>query len=237
MEEFCHNGVDAQTLLNNPALIKNTSPKKLISNLNKSNVVFNSKLTHDVHEFFKIKPINSSVLFFNFAPYVLNNTKPFNNRIYDIGFIVSNFSRTIKNPKLMSYLFEAFPENKKIAIGKRRELFSNMPNLISFDIMSQKEIAKILSEIKLLIIPSYFDSSPSILSEAILNGCNVLISKNIGWNEMLEEKCVVQNYQDENEWKNKIEFLLKNKVDYNHFLNKIKNSKKELLNSINNLIT
>ena len=44
--------------------------------------------------------------------------KSFFDRKYDIGFIISDFRRIVKNPEKMLYLFAAFPEQKKIAIGK-----------------------------------------------------------------------------------------------------------------------
>ena len=61
-------------------------PKSLIDNLNKSYVVFNSKLTQTIYNLHGVNPINSAFLFFNFAPYALKKDKAFNDRKYDICF-------------------------------------------------------------------------------------------------------------------------------------------------------
>jgi hypothetical protein len=103
------------------------------------------------------------------------------------------------------------------------------------DLMTQKELAKTLSETKLLIIPSHFDSSPSLMAESVLNGCNILLSKNVGWNETIDERCVVQNFQNHNEWVSKIEYLVDNELENNEFLDIINNSKQEIYSLIDSL--
>ena len=96
--------------------------------------------------------------------------------------------------------------------------------------MSQESLAKYLSEIKLVIIPSLIDPSPSILSEAILNGCNVLCSKNIGWYEYMNDKCVVLNYHDNDEWISKIKLLLDQKIENKNFKINLKFKRKNIRN-------
>ena len=151
------------------------------------------------------------------------------------AFIASNFVRKIKNPALAYKLFEKFPESNKIAIGKESDYFNEVTNTVTMGLITQKEIAKILSETKLLIIPSHFDSSPSVMSEAVLNGCNILLSKNVGWNEMMNNKCVVQDFQNHNEWVSKIEYLIDNEIENNDFLDIINNSKQEIYSLIDRL--
>lgn len=52
---------------------------------------------------------------------------------------------------------------------------------------------------KLLVIPSFNDSSPNVLYEALYNGCQVLISKNIGNYNIFEEYLpICENPVDEN---------------------------------------
>ena len=230
--------VDSHMILENPDLFRKQFSENLINSLNmtKSQVIFNSQLSYKLYGAYGIRPIKKSVQYFNFAPYTISQNKTFFDRKYDIGFIVSDFRRIVKNSEKMLNLFAAFPERKKIAIGKGTYLISDIPNIITFDLMTQKEVASFLSEIKLIIITSYYDCSPSILSEALLNGCNVLSSKNVGWNEMLEKSCVVQNYNDNNEWIKKIDFLLNNKIENKNFINMLYNSKNELIDLFNDII-
>jgi hypothetical protein len=228
--------INAQQIIENTTHIDIKLPKYLINNLNKSNVVFNSRLTQSIYELYGVKPFNRAFLFLNFAPFVIKKDKIFIDRKYDIVFIASNFSRKIKNPELAYKLFERFPEFNKIAIGKESDYFSEITNTYTMNLMSQKEIAEILSETKLLIIPSHFDSSPSVMSEAVLNGCNILLSKNVGWNDSIDERCVVQNFQNHNEWVSKIEYLIENELENNEFLDIINNSKQEIYSLIHRLI-
>jgi glycosyltransferase involved in cell wall biosynthesis len=224
-------------------IIENTSykevklPKFLIKNLNKSYLIFNSKLTKNIYELAGVKSFNRSIFYFNFAPYNFKNDKEFIKRKYDIAYVAANFEREIKNPELAHKLFEKFPECNKIAIGKESDYFSEITNTVTRGLITQKEIAEILSETKLLIIPSHFDSSPSVMSEAVLNGCNILLSKNVGWNETIDERCVVQNFQNHNEWVSKIEYLIKNKIENKEFLDIINNSKQEIYSLIDSLAT
>ena len=209
--------------------------KKIVNNLNKAHIIFNSKLTQSIYEFCGVKPVNRNFLFFNFAPFLMKKDKAFIDRKFDIAFVVSNFDRKIKNPELTYKLFKKFPQLKKVAIGRRSNYFSEISNTIAMDLMTQKELAKILSETKLLIIPSHFDSSPSLMAESVLNGCNILLSKNVGWNETMDERCIVQNFQNHNEWVSKIEYLINNEVENNEFLDIINNSKQEIYSLIDSL--
>ena len=102
--------------------------------------------------------------------------------------------------------------------------------------MGQKQLSEYLSDIKLVIIPSLIDPSPSILSEAILNGCNVLCSKNIGWNDYINKDCVINDYNNDDEWVNKIKHLLKKKIENEKFLKLVSNSKEKIHETINDFI-
>lgn len=227
--------IEIQEIIENKTYKELKLPKYLIDNLNKSYVIFNSKLTQTIYNLHGVNPINSAFLFFNFAPCALKKDKAFIDRKYDIVFIASNFVRKIKNPDLAYKLFEKFPESNKIAIGKNSDYFSEITNTVTMGLITQKEIAEILSETKLLIIPSHFDSSPSVMSEAVLNGCNILLSKSVGWHEMMNNRCVVQDFQNHDEWVSKIEYLIDNEIENNEFLDIINNSKQEIYNLIDRL--
>jgi glycosyltransferase involved in cell wall biosynthesis len=229
-------GVDTQSFLQNPELIKKHLFKNHITNFGNSFVIFNSKLTQHVYKMLGSKSEKDQYQYFNFAPYIKTNSQSFFERKYDITFICSDFKRVIKNPTLAAEFFAIFSECKKIAIGVGSAIFDEIPNTETENLTSQEDIANVLSQSKLVIIPSYFDSSPSVLSEAVLNGCNVLISKNVGWYEQIDEYSVVQNYYDKKEWKEKIDFLLKNKIEHPAFVDEMSKAKSEILNTINLLV-
>tara|TARA_B100001250_G_C19809960_1_gene795268 strand:- start:1500 stop:2666 length:1167 start_codon:yes stop_codon:yes gene_type:complete len=230
-------GIDYQTIKQNPKVLNNKKDKYKILGLNQSHLIFNSQLTNDFFQLNGVNPKNKKVQYFNIPPNIISSQKDsFDEKKYDIGVIVSNFNRLNKGIKKADSLFHYFAEQNKIAIGKNSSIFNAHLNCTTFDLMSQKNLAKYLSEIKLVIIPSLFDPSPSILSEAVLNGCNVLCSKNIGWHEYINDNCVVLNYHNNDEWINKIKLLLDQKIENKKFLQLISNSKEKMLETINDII-
>ena len=225
------------TIKQNPKVLNDKKNKYKILGLNQSYLIFNSQLTNDYYELNGVNPKNKKVQYFNIPPHIVSYQKnPFNERQYDIGIIISNFNRLSKGVKKIDSLFRYFPKQNKIAVGKNSAIFNAHINCTTFDLMSQKNLAKYLSETKLVIIPSLFDPSPSILSEAVLNGCNILCSKNIGWHEYMDDKCVVLNYHDNDEWISKIKLLLDQKIENKNFLQIISNSKEKILRTINDII-
>jgi hypothetical protein len=232
MHFLAKSGKTALDLLNSKFIKPNKL--ELTTDLSNTNVIFNSELTRDIYLALGYKPKTQRVQYLNFAPYsLLNNSMHFNERNYSIGFITSHFSRRIKNPGLARNIFKLFPDENKLVIGNNHQDYSKISNTNYFDLVPQKVLAKFLSETKLVIITSYFDSSPSLLSEAIINGCNVLVSKNVGGNNLLGKESVIENYNDINEWKEKVTYLISNKVEYNNFQKQITNSKSEIINLLN----
>lgn len=219
----------------NTELANRSLAKSLIRNLNKSSVIFNSELTRSIYQSAGVSKTNTSVYYVNFAPFVDRCENEFETREYDIAFIASNFTRKIKNAKLSYALFNDFSDANKIAMGIGSDSFRDLENTKIKSLISQKEVAEVLSETKLLIITSYFDSSPGILAEAVMNGCNVLVSKNVGWHDTLNTKCVIEDYDNHDEWVSKIKYLIDNKVENKELFNIISNSKSIIYNLINGL--
>lgn len=228
--------VDTTTFLQDSSVAekKKIKPNELI--FDKTNIVFNSRLTKEVYDKFGIQTGSSFVQYFNFAPYKKEHTTPIANRTNSMAFVASHFNRTIKNADLAFDIFSAFPEVEKLAIGKESERFATIPNTAVYELMTQQDIMQHLADTKVLLITSYFDSSPSVLSEAILSGCNVLVSKNVGWHDMLDERCVVQHYDDVNEWKEKAAYLMQHKIDYSRFEEVIASSTASIIANIQSVL-
>lgn len=235
MNVLSRSELDANFVLSNP-----DSCLSLLNN-HKSNmklghhIIFNSQLTKDIYSALKLYYNSSIVQHFNIVPEKDLKTIAYADRKYDIAFIASNFSRNIKNATLAGEIYIHCPELKKIGIGIGSEMFKDIEGTEVQNLITQDAILEILSDTRLLIIPSYFDSSPSILSEAISCGCNVLISRNVGWHESIGANSVVQNFTDIQEWLTKLRLLIEKQQEYSTFKNIINNSEKNIANTINNL--
>ncbi len=207
MNELANKNLDYNSFLNNKDLSKNV---KLIYSYNfkKLSVIYNSLLTKNIYDRFGIQSPNSSIKHFNLTPHSISLNRAFHERKFDIAYFVSNTSRKIKNAKLAFDLFEQFPDVNKLCVGLGTSFFKSLEKIEIHDLISQDSVYEIMNNVKLVIIPSFYDSSPGVMTEALLRGCNVLVSKNIGWNEYLAKECVVEEFSDINEWYNKAKFLM-----------------------------
>ena len=201
-------------------------------NLNR--VLFNSPLTASIMGIIENKNYLNNVQYFNIQYLKIEKPSEFHNRNYSIGFISSDSNRVVKNTDLAFDIFKSFETLEKYATGLNMSSFNNLLNTNLLGLITQVSIFKILSQTKLIIVTSYFDSSPSVVSEAIVNGANVLVSKNVGWNEYLPKECVVENYFDKEEWINKANWLLKNHADYKEYLQLINGAEQQILGWVEN---
>jgi glycosyltransferase involved in cell wall biosynthesis len=232
-----HDGTNAQTFLNKEKVSNN-----FINDLNTLNqvdttLVFNSELTLQIFIKKGLKSNKSIVQYINFVSESTISLPRFSERRYALIFIASNFMRKIKNIDLAYEVFRQFPDVPKLAIGRGSQHFESLPNTQVRDLTSQHEIMMYLSDSKLLLIPSYFDSSPGVMAESIRSGCNVLISKNVGWHTMLDQRSVVENYTNKGDWIQKAAYLTENYVSNSTLESLIANAESDLIQRINsNLI-
>lgn len=156
---------------------------------------------------------------------------------YDILFCSYSWSRSCKNVNLVYDLINKLTNKKIIVIGKsfQLELITSKSNTIEYyENLSNNNMFEIYKKCKILVIPSFYDSNPNVLIEAISNNCGIITSNNIGNSENINKENLVENPTDINEWIKKIENLLKtNNFIYNGpTSDEIKN---KLINTINNL--
>jgi hypothetical protein len=233
MTVLANYGIDAQSFLEKPSTFKQINP--LNYDFNGINVLFNSDLTKQVYQGLGVKFDNHLIRHFNILPPKDKPLIPFTERNFDIGFFVSNQQRKIKNAALAQQIFEAFPNQKKLMVGQGSSAFAEINNTTTMEIVPQSQVLELMVQVRLVIIPSYYDSSPGVLTEAISQGCNVLVSKNIGWNEHLESESVVQNYFDNNEWIEKTANLLTIPTPHPSFSEIIKHSNTGLVDFFHEL--
>ncbi|MBS1774498.1 MAG: glycosyltransferase family 4 protein [Bacteroidetes bacterium] len=232
MTYYAYEDIDANYIINNPDFIKPVVDYDYAS----MEMVFNSQLNKELSKAMGIHSKNALVQYFNVTPKVDTALVTFQERKYGLAFI-SSHSRYVKNDDLAEELFNVFTLEQKLAIGEDSTNFSDIAFTETHKLITQTDILSYLANTKLLIITSYFDSSPGVLSEAILCGCNVLVSKNVGWHEVLDERCVVQDYNNKEEWIEKAKYLLENKIDYSAFEKIIAGSEEGIVNLIESRLT
>jgi glycosyltransferase involved in cell wall biosynthesis len=159
-----------------------------------------------------VNPINTSLAL------NISNSKvmKWDQRKYDIAFICSNFSRTVKNSKLAFNIFSNpdFSAHNKLAIGDNSQRFGEINNTKQIDLLAHDKIINILGNTKLVICTSYFDASPNIIQEALSQGCNILVSKNCGWSEIYPSEFVCGDVYSLKEWVVKIKKSLEQEITF-----------------------
>ena len=167
----------------------------------------NSFITHHIIHSCKrfnyklLQPIHLTNINFKIKKKLKNYSK----RKYDLLFIAYNWSRLCKNYKLVRWLVERFElKDKKICIigGGQKEYVNK--NIDVIDYMEHKDLFKILEDTKVVVIPSFYDSNPNVLIEAVSYGCNVISSVNVGNAIFLNPMCIVENFRENENWLNKI---------------------------------
>lgn len=206
--------------------------RKLLMNQNKNNsqliqenrtikacdyVMTNSSLTYETYsKHFSDKNIldvmNTSILNFHSNNLVEKKTN-------DLLYVVSSHRRVIKNSDFIFELFRhpALKNFNKIIVGKYHEDFNKfgIENCNYYGFIDNKYVLKLMKQSKLLVIPSFNDSSPNVLYEALFNNCQILISKNIGNWELFQDHipiCDNPIKENVNNWvKNTLDIILRNK--------------------------
>jgi hypothetical protein len=106
--------------------------------------------------------------FIKFYNKKIDNDINFENRKYNYALIISDFNRTIKNVNdSINFL-----KNKKdvILIGKN----SNKYEFTCVDLIENKEVTKILKDIKYIVQTSFYESCSNIKIEAMFCGCKMV---------------------------------------------------------------
>lgn len=190
---------------------------KEMESLNKCDYILcNSMLTHNIiytiidDKSKLLNPINLSNII-----YEKIETKRLSERKYDIGFCAYNWKRSCKNIMLVKVLLNYYSNYnyKCIIIGKG---YNNLNDNITYlKYVNQEDISAILENIKVLVVPSRYDSSPNILVEALKYGCQIITSKNVGNYDLLPQRNVVIRYDKSYIWIEKINVIL-NEIHSNH---------------------
>ena len=160
-----------------------------------------------------LEPINTSIFLNNYT----NSTKKFKDRSIDILYASSNLKRDVKNFKFAVEIFDYLNnflslDFKIVVVGANFKSEKRIHGVKYMGVLTNKNLMKIMSNTKLVINTSYFDASPNLITEAIHNGCNILVSNNCGWSEIYNKKMVCNDVYSVKDWVDKITYLLKNKI-------------------------
>jgi len=120
--------------------------------------------------------INTHVLYSTFIPFykqlIPNVCDTFNNRPYEYGLIVSDFTRPIKN---IATSIE-FLKNKQnvILIGKNSNIYSDYGNNFKcVGLLNHSELKSYYKMIKYIRQDSFYESCSNVIVEAVFNGCKI----------------------------------------------------------------
>jgi len=137
-----------------------------------------------------------------------------NEKEYDIGFICSNFSRDVKNIRLIKQIFldSSIKHLKKILIGQNCDIIienNNDFNIFCAGFLNKAEVVEQLSKIKILLIPSIIESYSISAIEGYESGCVVLSNVNCGVSNFMDPFYILDNLEKIN-WIEKINTILDN---------------------------
>jgi hypothetical protein len=155
---------------------KYINPKILDTIYKADKVYVNGNITKLILE--KHYSIKTEVLYFNDITSSANDqfTQVLcdSNKTYLLGVVISDFKRKIKNIKDIRSLFEKFPNDNKIAIGKNSGMLADIENTTCLDLMSNDDVKNYLQKVKIVVNTSYYEGYSNVIVEAINSGCNVL---------------------------------------------------------------
>jgi len=176
-------------------------------------VVFNSPLTALLYRIVYPEWISDRWSIYNttsFAGSPLDRVSKID-RPYDLAFICSRLSRRIKNFAFFRRLMAdpRLATKRILIIGEPDgQLIPTRLEVTALPLQKHEAVLQYLKEVRLLCLPSFFDSSPNILKEAIDCGCHCLLSKNVGNYDQFPKLWVCEDVYDLEEWVHKTLHLL-----------------------------
>lgn len=152
---------------------------------------------------------------------------------FELVIISSNWKRLVKNPKLAYMIFKEFPQYRKLVIGDNSDIFNKITNTTCLPLLPYKQTQDYIAKSKLLLITSFSETGPNTMIEAFLNKCQVLSSKNIGYQRYLKEYQLCEDVYNLDEWKNKIKYIIDNILYLPFPKFQVEEDKEKFINFIN----
>ncbi len=210
-------------------LLTITLEKKATDNLIKYVVIPSTNLVYEIlmkssnYKYIK-DSLTTSLNFAWFENKLINNTNI--EKEYDLIFVVSDHKRIVKNSSFAYKIFETNPNLTKIVIGMNCEHYNILPNTTVINkYIENNEVKKMFKKSRILLVPSYYDSGPSTIVEAVLQNCISICYHNCGFS-LLNINCLVMKNIDVQKWNYSIHNTLLDfdKIEFNNIQSYIKNS-------------
>lgn len=178
-----------------------------------------------------LKPIYLTNINYDGKKY--SNECNYNERKYDIMFCSFSWKRKCKNINMVYEIINKCPDKKILVIGNY--FINKFKNVDYFKNIEINEMNNYYKKSKVLVIPSFYDSNPNTMIEAIVNGCNIVTTDNVGSYEFLEKTQIVKKYHDVLEWKEIIYNSLETPRTYKgHTTNIIKKGLNKIVDELEN---
>ncbi len=180
-------------------------------------VIPNSLLSYDIiNNFYPDIPNLSYPVYITNIIYENIHENNFCDRDYDVMFCSYDWKRKCKNYEMVLNIIksDATKNLKIIVVGRSQIKKYDNDNVIRYEYLNNDKVIDILKSVKVLVIPSKFDSNPNVLVEAISCGCNVVTSYNVGNSENLDCSCIVKNYENVDDWTKTILECTSKRCDY-----------------------
>ena len=120
--------------------------------------------------------INTEIFYFMNLPFYgkkYMQDEDWYKREYDLGVIISDYTRPVKNIPAIRRILERNPEKNKIVIGKNSNILKDIPNTTIIDLIPNNEVLEKLKKIKYLINESYVEKLNNTILEAKYQGCKI----------------------------------------------------------------
>jgi hypothetical protein len=148
---------------------------KILNCIEKSDRIFtnNSKTLLLLKKYHGIK---TEIFYFMDVPFYPNLYKideKLENRKYDIGVVISDYTRSIKNINEIRRILEKNKEKNKIIIGKNSNILGDIPNTEIHDLLPNNIVIEKMKEIKYIINESFVENTNNTIIEAKHSGCKI----------------------------------------------------------------
>lgn len=142
----------------------------------------------------------------------------FNERRIDVVFCAYDWKRKCKNNSLVVQILNHADAHcwRIVIVGKHHcaHQATGTQSIERYNYLTNDKVMDLFKNCRVLVIPSTYDSSPNVLTEAILMGCNVVTSVNVGNSENLDSQCLVKDYQSVDSWVKTINNCLVHRLPY-----------------------
>ena len=225
---FCP-GVFKNNLNNEWEVIENIEKYINAGNIKNSkalNTFVNSQLTHNIFSKFGLKNIKKLEINLLQLDDINTNEK----RDIDVLFVVSNINRKIKNIELFLSLSNKIKAKFMLISYEEvpNKIISKYKNIEFVFKVNNSKISDYYKRSKILLNTSYFDSMSNVVLEGINNGCHILVSKNNGIVDYLNNDCFTVSTYKEDDWIKKIILLIENWKNFN-------TERKDLIDNLNKI--